>query len=88
MEERRREKENWRRAGEVEERRRRKEARGDSKFESRPTIVWRTELRCATEFFPKKILAGKNLDFAVTFYSFEIYGFCKFQNSQRPSKSL
>ena len=31
-------------------------------------------------FFEFFIFAGKNLDFAVTFYSFRIFRFCKFQN--------
>jgi hypothetical protein len=41
-----------------------------------PKLLWCMGIRCATEFFSIFfIFAGKNLDFAVSFYSFRIWRF-------------
>ena len=80
--------------GEKEKRQGEGGRRRDSKFESCPTIIFTLlEFVDSVEEIRDKIgqffsfFAGKNLDFGVTFYSFGICGFCKFQNGRRPSNS-
>ena len=66
--------------------RHRKHAR-DSNFESRECFLWRMPSPVRHRIF-FIFFCRKKLDFAVTFYSFRISGFCKFENSQRLSNSF